>query len=89
MKKLKHVFYWLLRGVILFQIKTKLFENRYLKKGQLVKYNWKAKVKIKNAIKDNVGTIMEVDGFNGSTVEFTNGDRCDPFWVRKLYWWEK
>lgn len=89
MKKLSHVFYWLLCGVIEFQINNNLFANRGLKKGQLVKYNWKGKVKIKSAIIDNIGVKMEVAGFDGSTVEFTNGDSCDPFWVRRLYWWEK
>lgn len=89
MKKLSHVFYWLLCGVIRFQINNGLFENKNLKKGQLVKYNWKAKVKIKSAIRDNIHSVMKVKGFDGSIVEFTNDDSCDPFWVRKLHWWER
>ena len=89
MKKLSHVFYWLLCGVVRFQINNNLFANKGLKKGQLVKYNWKSRVYINSAIKDRIGDIKEVRNHEHNNVIFLDGDSCDPFWVRKIYSWEK
>ena len=91
MKKLKdkisNAFYTLLCVVIDFQIKYEMFDNRKcFKNGDVVKYNWKAKVYIKSAIKDKLEPRVVKNYLykDNSGVEFTNGDGCDPFWVSKV-----
>lgn len=88
--KIRHFFYALLRAVIQFQINNNLFAREYLPIGAWVVYNWKAKIMIDTAIKNKMQPkriakyIYETD----KNIEFTDGDSCSPFWVRRLYFWE-
>ena len=51
----RHIFYALLRAVIQFQINNGMFENHNkFKRGEWLKYNWKAKIMIDPAIKDRL-----------------------------------
>lgn len=89
--KARHIFYALLRAVIQFQINNGMFENHNkFKRGEWLKYNWKAKICIYSAIKDKLEprqfTKYIIEGEN---VEFTNGDSCSAFWVRRLHFWER
>ena len=86
-KRILNIFYFVLCAVVDFQIKYDLFENRNnLKKGDKVKYNWKARACIDTAIA-NKKQIKIVDCYelkDNSCVMFTDGDSCDPFWVSKM-----
>lgn len=80
----------LLRAIILFQINNGMFENHNkFKRGEWLKYNWKAKIMIHTAIKDRKEPMQfEEYIFKGDNVKFTNGDSCSAFWVRRLHFWE-
>jgi len=87
----RHIFYALLRAVIQFQINNGMFENHNkFKRGEWLKYNWKAKIMIDTAIKDGLEPMQfEKYIIKGENVEFTNGDSCSAFWVRRLHFWER
>ncbi len=61
------------------------------KPGDKVKYTWMAYIQIyKGQDKMNeIRTVKEVLYSDNSGLQFTNGDSCDCFWVRKSYFWEK
>ena len=86
-KPYKNALYTLLCVVIEFQLKYEMFDNRNnLKKGDKVKYNWKAKAYIGSAIEHKQQTKI-VDYYlykDNSNVQFLDGDSCDPFWVSKV-----
>lgn len=71
----------------------KIFGNYgTFKKGDRCKYNWKAFVQIyQTGGKDFslIRTVCEVNYSDQSGLVFTNGDSCDAYWVRKIYFWEK
>lgn len=74
-----------------FQIKYELFTNRNeFQKGDIVVYNWKAHLAIKSAIVDKTTPmiISEIMYKDNSGLEFSNGDSCDSFWVRKIRFYE-
>lgn len=65
--------------------------NGSYKKGDKVKYNLMAKIQIYTAC-ERMSEIRTVDKEiyeSKSNVQFTNGDSCAKFWVRKIYFWEK
>lgn len=75
---------WLIDLLIEYQICS---HRGKFKKGDILTYNWKAKNSIPSVIGDSPQQVKRTD--NKTFIEFTNGDTCDAFWVRKLYWWEK
>lgn len=64
--------------------------NGSYKKGDRVKYNWMAKIQIYSTLeKMNKTRIVTKELYQSkSNLEFTDGDSCAKFWVRKLYFWE-
>ena len=90
MRNIKKLFYALLGEIIHLQIKWDLFtnENKF-KRGEWLKYNWKAKIVIDTVVEGVGPRQFERYTLSGSNVEFTDGDRCSPFWVRRLYFWER
>ena len=90
---MKIFFIDLLRVLIEFQIKYGMFENRNkFKRGEWLKYNWKAKIMLDTLIKERSEPMQFQEYFiNSENVEnvlFTDGYSCSPFWVRRLYFWE-
>ena len=86
-ESLQNALYKVLCVVVKFQINYNMFDHRNcFKKGDKVKYNWKAKAYIGSAIKDKLETkVVDFYSFkDNSNVEFTDGDSCDPFWVSKV-----
>lgn len=64
-----------------------------LKVGDKVRYNWMAKVQLYSLFryeKYNIThTVSEILYKDGSGIEFEDGSGSDPFWLRKIYFWEK
>lgn len=85
-------------NLIQFIINFNLIDNRgKFKEGDLVKYNWRAKIHLKSLFDNGWITtealvVTAITYSDKSGVEYItpkgepNG--CDPFWLRKLYWWE-
>lgn len=83
---------YLVAWIIYFSTFSDWIANRWcLKIGDKVKYNWMAKIQLSSHIKKYAGTkiVKEILCSDGSGIKFTDGDGCDPFWVRKIYFWEK
>lgn len=81
----------LLYNLVQWMIDKDLFHHRgKFKPGDIVVYNWKAKMHIASAIEDDLEprVIMNIIYEDGSGLEFADGDTTDPFWVRKAHWWE-
>lgn len=60
------------------------------KVGDIVKYNLMAKIQIYSvAGKDmpKTRTVSKLTWYGN--LKFTDGSSCDPFWVRKLYFYER
>lgn len=77
--------------IVSVMIKFDLFHNKKkFKPGDNLKYNWKAKVYIWSAIKNKLEprTMTNYLYKDNTGILFENGESCDPFWVRKLHWWE-
>jgi len=84
-------FYWLLHGLVQWMIDKDLFHHRgKFNPGDIVVYNWKAKIYIASAIENDLEprTVVDVIYDDKSGLEFIDGDTTDPFWMRKLHWWE-
>lgn len=74
--------------IVSFMIKYKLFQHKNkFKVGDVVTYNWKAKAYISSAIKDEVLPKKVISQTFGS-LDFSDGQSADPFWMRKLNWAE-
>jgi hypothetical protein len=89
--KARHFIHALLAAVIQFQINNEMFNNHNkFKRGDWLKYNWKAKIYIDTVVKKK-SKPRQFDKyiFSGDNVEFTDGDSCSAFWVRKLHFWER
>lgn len=75
------------KAVVHFIIDNEWSQNRdRFKPGDQVRFNWRAKAFILSAIKDDINKTFVVSKIlysDQSGVEFTNGDGCDPFWLRK------
>ena len=68
------------------QFKLHLFENtNKFKNGDMLVYNWKAKILIDSAIKDKLEPRKFVNYLykDKSNVLFEDGDSCASFWVKK------
>jgi hypothetical protein len=90
--KARHIFYGLLRAVINFQLSNNLCENHNkFKRGDWLKYNWKAKIIINTVVKREGNKPRQFEKYiiSGDNVEFINGDSCSAFWVRRLHFWER
>jgi len=77
--------------IILSAIMPFLFSNNgKFKVGDRVKYNWKANIQLKSIVdkRDRTRTVSKVLYVDKGNVEFTNGDSCACFWIRKCYFWE-
>jgi hypothetical protein len=77
-----------------FFITHKLFSNvGQFKKGDLVRYNWKAKYYIGLIYQEKKGiyTIRNITKYTDGSeaAEFGDYTGCDVFWIRKIYPWEK
>lgn len=84
---LKYIVQWIIYWSIFYE---PLRHQGKFKVGDKVKYNWKALVKIYSTGGEDmfkVFTVAEVTWYGN--LEFSDGSGCDPFWVRKLYFWEK
>lgn len=81
---------WIVQWIIYWSIFYEhLRKKGKFKVGDRVKYNWKALVQIySTGGKDmhKTRTVKTVLWFGN--LEFTDGTGCDPFWVRKAYFWE-
>lgn len=85
-------------NLVQFLINFNLFQHRNkFKEGDIVRYNWKAKVHLSSLFKNgwiSSGNLLVTDikYKDRSGVEYkAYGDddgSCDPFWLRKAYWWE-
>ncbi len=77
----------LLKKYIEFELRNKINTHHYkFNKGDIVKYNWKAKIMIYSAIKDKLKPMEVLNQCysDGSGLDFINGDSCAAYWVRKL-----
>ena len=92
--KIKNIIHYILYWYVYWQIGRGLYQNTHFKKGDIVKYNWKAKVVIdtlyqrdKNKLKEIKMIIKCKDGsgyFNYiDLVDRTEGG-CDSFWLRRV-----
>jgi hypothetical protein len=84
---LKYLVQWIIYWSIFYE---PLQKKDKFKAGDKVKYNWKALVQIystggKDMFKTR--TVKKLTWYKN--LEFTDGTGCDPFWVRKIYFWEK
>ena len=72
----------LLLWIIFLVQRWNLHPNNRLKPGDIVQFNWMAKVSIPFAIQSSPPflTVKEVF-YAGSYVEFTNGESSDTFWI--------
>jgi hypothetical protein len=73
-------------------IYPKVFSNYgSFKPGDLVVYNWKAYIQIYKGFDKmpRVRQIERIEYSDKSGLKFKNGESCDAFWVRKLWFWEK
>lgn len=73
---------------------TNLFTNiGKFKKGDKVKYNWKAKLDIMSAIEDDLGVLTVIDVFRyrdgTETITYKNSKNeessCDPYWLKLIH----
>lgn len=84
--------HWFLEWLVyrLIDLKINLNRNNF-KPGDLLKYNWKAKVILWSIIKKGLKprVMLEYLYPDNLRVEFEDGDTCSSFWLRKLYFWEK
>lgn len=79
MKKLK---YWIVSLIINNGLRTNKGEFR---KGDRVKYNWKAKVFIPEEIDEDTRVVADVISMGDSdNIKFTDKDHSDAFWLRRV-----
>jgi hypothetical protein len=78
-------------------IRENLFTHKgKFKIGDIVTYNWKAKIIIASAIKDYPGphiitsviSYTRSDGIEWKDHKFYGTSGADAFWLRKVYFWE-
>lgn len=88
----KGFLYYFVQWLIIFSvIMPFVFSNNgKFKIGDRVKYNWKANIKLKSIVekRENIRIVSKALYKDKGNVEFTNGDSCACFWIRKCYFWE-
>lgn len=97
-----NVVYYIMYWIVFYIIRHGLCQNvGKFKRGDKVKYNWKAKYQIPSIYNERKNMIREIDCIldfkksKSQSCEFKPlkdecyVDGCDVFWLRKIYWWEK
>lgn len=88
---MKRLIRYLIERSIQFQVKFNLLPIYTYKKGDKVKYNWKAKMLIKSAIEDRENDVLivleaihkrnEFIHYQNTTTNETSW--CDAYWLKK------
>lgn len=91
---IKNIIHYILYWYVYWQIERRLFQNTHFKKGDIVEYNWKAKVVIPTVFSYKGGKYKEITKItqckDGSAfcyyldLDCKEEESCDAFWLRRV-----